>query len=250
VSGGPASKKISHRSRLFEQGQSQPETHMNIIPRLRWTRSPKHWEAVAGPIRLGFALEPTVLRDSELTHRSLTQIHSPVIIADVTYGGIETQGDGLLTHSSQTCLWIKTADCVPIFVLHPHSLALLHAGWRGLRGGLIQALAAKLSLRDCLFVLGPGISAKHYPVGEDVFGPWIEASPWVAKAFLLCDHAAGRRMLDLKLAIRLLLQDADSQISEDQIQDVPICTFSSPQWPSYRRSHPLQDRIWNYIYRK
>src|SRR3989338_1723234 len=80
---------------------------------------------------------------SEMTGNALTcqQVHGKNIIKTdgrKFYAGC----DGLLTQESQTLL-IKTADCLPVFFYFPEKkfMAGIHAGWRGLRKGIIKETA-------------------------------------------------------------------------------------------------------------
>jgi YfiH family protein len=82
--------------------------------------------------------------------------------------------DGHLAFAPKTALAVTLADCVPVFLAHPSGVVgLLHAGWRGVAGGIIdqaaQDLAARgLSLADCHAHLGPAICGKCYEVGPEV----------------------------------------------------------------------------------
>lgn len=82
--------------------------------------------------------------------------------------------DGHLTFAPATALAVTLADCVPVFLAHPSGIAgLLHAGWRGVAGGIVDQAAHVLavtgaSLADCDAHLGPAICGKCYEVGPDV----------------------------------------------------------------------------------
>ena len=49
-------------------------------------------------------------------------------------------GDGLVTQSTQHALMMMTADCLPVVLGNAEGteIANLHAGWRGLAGGIIE----------------------------------------------------------------------------------------------------------------
>lgn len=66
-----------------------------------------------------------------------------------------------------------TADCVPAFVcdIETPAVAIVHVGWRGLAGGVVEAALAALgarpqALRVCL---GPAIGGQAYEVGDEVY---------------------------------------------------------------------------------
>ncbi len=82
--------------------------------------------------------------------------------------------DGHLAFAPGTALAVTLADCVPVFLAHPSGIAgLLHAGWRGVAGGIVDQAAHVLavtgaSLADCDAHLGPAICGKCYEVGPEV----------------------------------------------------------------------------------
>ncbi|MDE0359044.1 MAG: laccase domain-containing protein, partial [Gammaproteobacteria bacterium] len=49
--------------------------------------------------------------------------------------------DGHATRRAGTLLAVSVADCVPVFVVAPRvrAVMLLHAGWRGVAGGILEA---------------------------------------------------------------------------------------------------------------
>lgn len=82
--------------------------------------------------------------------------------------------DGHLAFAPGTALAVTLADCVPVFLAHPSGVAgLLHAGWRGIAGGIVDQAADDLatngvSIADCDAHLGPAICGKCYEVGPEV----------------------------------------------------------------------------------
>jgi YfiH family protein len=82
--------------------------------------------------------------------------------------------DGHLALAPQTALAVTLADCVPVFLAHPSGVvALLHAGWRGVAGEIVDQAASDmaasgLAIADCAAHLGPAICRKCYEVGPEV----------------------------------------------------------------------------------
>lgn len=85
--------------------------------------------------------------------------------------------DGHATRAPGLLLTATLADCVPVFLADPaaRAVALLHAGWRGAAGGVVEsgiaAMAdafgsdpARLSVHA-----GPAICGRCYEVGPEVF---------------------------------------------------------------------------------
>lgn len=95
-------------------------------------------------------------------------------------GAYEAQGaipdtDALVTDAPGVALAISVADCVPVFVAGQGScggptLGLVHAGWRGMAGGIVAAAVDSLAAlgRLTLAIIGPSIGPCCFSVGDDV----------------------------------------------------------------------------------
>jgi YfiH family protein len=85
--------------------------------------------------------------------------------------------DGHATAVPGIVLCVTTADCVPVYVVDPEhpAVAVLHAGWRGAAGGVLERGISVLRERVGTDVtrlhlhLGPAICAHCYEVGPEVF---------------------------------------------------------------------------------
>lgn len=82
------------------------------------------------------------------------------------------KSDGLVTSSRGRVLTLLTADCLPVAIaaVDGSRLALLHAGWRGIEAGVIEAGVAAVG-GEVVAAIGPGAGPCCYAVGEDVAGP-------------------------------------------------------------------------------
>ena len=84
--------------------------------------------------------------------------------------------DGLTTKEKGILLMIKVADCIPVFLYDPASLAisLIHAGWRGTANGIIaqgvNTMKASFGTEPKTIKagIGPGIGGCCYEVKDDV----------------------------------------------------------------------------------
>jgi len=84
--------------------------------------------------------------------------------------------DGHVTGEPGVLLAVTVADCVPIYLAEPASgvLALLHAGWRGVAGGMLERGLAELeavaNVRavDIVMHCGVAICGECYEVGPEV----------------------------------------------------------------------------------
>jgi copper oxidase (laccase) domain-containing protein len=114
------------------------------------------------------------------------------------------------------------ADCLPIVLARrgaKPALAVLHAGWRGLSEGVVEAAAAPLG-GERAAALGPAIGPCCYEVG-----------PEVSRLFDDDLTAAGR--LDLWEAAERTLRRAGAV----DVERVDLCTRCHPElFFSHRRS--------------
>lgn len=109
-------------------------------------------------------------------------------------------GDGHLTRDPGVLLTVSVADCVPVYLLGPRSRAvgLLHAGWRGTAGGILEAGVASMWDRfgirpDELHVhLGPAIGGDRYEVGPEVYRALGLADPGAPAPLDLRAHLGDR----------------------------------------------------------
>ena len=109
------------------------------------------------------------------------------------------EGDGHLSPARGTAMAVSVADCVPVFVAHPSgATALLHSGWRGTAGRIVERAIAmlaerRLAPRDLVMHCGPSICGACYEVSPDVFtaltGRTVERPTTVDLRALIADQA-------------------------------------------------------------
>jgi YfiH family protein len=97
----------------------------------------------------------------------------------VTPGTVYDHCDGLWSDDPGRAMLLLSADCLPIAIARTNgaapAVAILHAGWRGLLGGIAAAGARALGRGRVAAAIGPGIGPCCYEVGEDVAAPFREA---------------------------------------------------------------------------
>ena len=148
--------------------------------------------------------------------------------------------DGLLSNNINHILEISVADCLPIFVYNKKNfcIGVVHAGWKGLKKGIIsnlsQALNSYDNLSDFKIFIGPSISQKNYEVKKD-FLEYFER-----EHFLINDD---KYYLDLKkIAVKQLALEGFKDIEVSK-----ICTFENQNFHSFRRNG-TEKRMRGYIY--
>lgn len=136
--------------------------------------------------------------------------------------------DAAVTTVAGAVLAVHTADCAPLLLEGPHAIAVVHAGWRGLVAGVVEAAAtvmADLGSAPTDAVLGPCIRPRCYEFAEpdlsvvaDRYGPTVRSTTaWGTPAL---DVAAGVRVACERLGVALL--------------DEGLCTACSPNHFSHR----------------
>jgi polyphenol oxidase len=130
------------------------------------------------------------------------------------------EADGHLVDEPGLAALVFVADCLPVALRGPGGVAIVHAGWRGLAGGIVAAAAVAVEASDA--AVGPGIGPCCYEVGDEVMGAFAG----------LGDGVAAGRMLDLpEIAGRLLLE-----AGVERIESAGLCTSCEAElFYSHRR---------------
>ena len=129
--------------------------------------------------------------------------------------------DGQATAARSLGVMVLAADCVPVALLAPGAVATLHAGWRGLAGGVLeQGVATLHTLSDgpIVAVLGPCAGPCCYEVGPEVHAA-------------LATGTGGRETVDLRLIARARLHAAGVA----SVSSVGGCTICDERFFSHRR---------------
>lgn len=137
------------------------------------------------------------------------------------------EADGHVTTLREVPLMVLAADCLPVAVRGPDGLAMLHCGWRGLAGTLIQDAVALVG--GTAAAIGPGIGPCCFEVGPDV----TDAFSGLGKGVL-----SGRKCDLFMVAERLLRASGVVDI-----ETAGICTFCcEDEFFSHRRDGGVTGR--------
>lgn len=163
----------------------------------------------------------------------LQQTHSTQVIdADNWQAGIA--GDAVINDRANVVCAILTADCLPVCLCDRQTgkVAAIHAGWRGLANGIIEATISRMQVNPAHLIawLGPAIGPRQFEVGNDVYQAFTQADRQAAKAFELQHN--DRYLADIyQLARQRLNASGVAQIAGGE-----YCTVSDPAtFYSYRR---------------
>ena len=163
----------------------------------------------------------------------LQQVHGCKVLTVNRDSAVDQLADAAFTTDSGVVATVMTADCLPLLLCDSAGtqVAAIHAGWRGLCNGVIEATLAKFSAPAKVMVyLGPAISQAAFEVGAEVRAAFVAQRADAAQAFRA--GAGDKFFADLYMLARLRLQ----QLGVSQIYGGHFCTYQQPQlFFSYRR---------------
>jgi polyphenol oxidase len=166
----------------------------------------------------------------------LSQVHG-VGVADLDAADLAADlgpADAGFTRRAGRVCAILTADCLPILLASDAGdlVAAAHAGWRGLAGGVIEAIIQALEVPPATLLawLGPAIGPGNFEVGSEVRDALLRQDPGADAAF--APNVRGRFMADLSLLARRRL----AALGVGRIYGGSQCTYADRErYFSHRR---------------
>ncbi|HDZ49423.1 hypothetical protein LCGC14_0265920 [marine sediment metagenome] len=180
----------------------------------------------------------------------------PLLWLNQTHGARVQQGyqpepadaDASIATSNKYACVVLTADCLPVMFCNRAGtqVAVAHAGWRGLAGGVLEATIAAMNTDpdDILVWLGPAISNAQFEVGPEVYGAFVAVHPDTAEAFDHSPYRLGHYMADLYRLARFRLE----ALGVNQISGGHFCTACESRFYSYRRDGGKTGRMASVIW--
>lgn len=146
----------------------------------------------------------------------LEQVHGSEVVSVRAASPEPLIADGLHTWTPGLALAIQTADCLPVLLCERGGRAVgaVHAGWRGLAGGILQAAVEAFDSPpgQLLAWLGPAIGPDHFEVGGEVRAAFLGSPPLASSREAVACFAPGPRpdtfLCDLYRLAALLLRAA------------------------------------------
>lgn len=188
-------------------------------------------------MRVGFAW--TGRADGDLSgdlgdrHPSWTwlhQVHGATVVtvaAPGEHAGVEA--DAAVTATVGCHLAVRTADCAPVVLAGHRSVGVVHAGWRGLAAGVVEAtVSAMEALGDAPAEahLGPCIRPGCY----EFDGPERARLAERYGEVVLASTTWGTPALDLPAAVTAALRGSGVPV----VHDTAGCTACDRRWYSHR----------------
>lgn len=162
--------------------------------------------------------------------------------------------DGIYTSTARLPVAVQTADCLPILFYHPDIVMAVHAGWRGLAGGILRTVTEVLAehgiaCQDVKVGMGPAISLASFEVGPELVEAFdknftdlgLQNPTWI-----LAKGQGDRWHLDLGLAA--VLNCLALGFSAQHLSCLRTCTRQqADMWHSYRRDGQKAGRNWSWV---
>jgi hypothetical protein len=200
--------------------------------------------------------EPAALLRPRQVHGSSVWVLEEVAVRPAEGGAAGVEADAIVSIRAATPVGVVTADCVPILVATGcgRAVAAVHAGWRGLAAGVIEAAARELRAAAARIGAGGALRAAVGPRIDrccyEVDAPVIE--PLRARFGERLDAALEpSRPAHARLDLGLLAQEAllRAGLEERHLEVLAdVCTAcSGGRFHSYRRDGPGAGRLVHFI---
>lgn len=173
----------------------------------------------------------------------LEQVHGTVV-ASADAPPSRVVADACIARRRGAVCVVMTADCLPVLLCDEAGTVVgaVHAGWRGLAAGVIEATvkAMRVAPHKLLAWLGPAISQEHFEVGEAVRTAFTMHDAQAASAFIPIPFAGEEKasggeqkyLADLYLLARQRL----NTIGVNRVFGGTECTYAQAErFFSYRR---------------
>jgi hypothetical protein len=177
----------------------------------------------------------------------LKQVHG-IEVANADSAACLPVADASVARHRHAVCAVMAADCLPVLLCDKRGtvVSAVHAGWRGLAAGVIEAAVRSMDVAPVHLMawLGPAISQRAFEVGDEVRAIFVSAYPLAEAAFI--PGLPGKWLADIYTLARLQLKT----LGVTQIYGGEYCTYSEPEnFFSYRRDG-VTGRQASFIYRE
>lgn len=168
----------------------------------------------------------------------VNQVHGIEVIDAAQSTCLQNADASFTTKPNVVCVTM-TADCLPVLLCDKAGtvVAAVHAGWRGLCDGVLEAAVSNMPVQasEILVWLGPAIGPKAFEVGNEVRAQFIAKDAQAENAF----KAQGNKWLGdiYQIARQRLNQLGVTQIYGGSVNE-NFCTYTdATRFYSFRRDH-------------
>lgn len=175
----------------------------------------------------------------------LEQTHSTYVheVTEHTQPFLPIHADAIITRQTGVACMIMTADCLPIVLSNADGseVGCIHAGWRGLVGGVIENTVNAMQSPAVFAWLGAAIGAARFEVGAEVYEAFTQHHPDAASAFT--SYGTGKYLADIYQLASQRLQ----QLGVQHISGGTQCSYQQADlFYSYRHT-PKTGRMATFV---
>ena len=166
---------------------------------------------------------------------------------NVPFGATEIKGDAVVSHTPGLVCSVKVADCMPVLFAarDGSSVGAVHAGWRGLSGGVLERTVAAMRVAPEQVVawMGPCIGPTAFEVGEEVRAAFVAHDALAAQYFVPRETPA-KFLCDMYSIARQRLR----AIGVTDVSGGEYCTFTQPELFFSHRREPITGRMAAFVW--
>jgi len=175
----------------------------------------------------------------------LKQVHGNVV-ANADLANCLPEADACIARHRDSVCVVMTADCLPVLLCDTAGsvVGAVHAGWKGLAAGVIEATvkAMEVDPKNLMAWLGPAISQSAFEVGDDVRAVFVEADAKAADAFIQGEN--GKWLADIYALARLRL----NALGITNIYGGEFCTYRDRERFFSHRRDGVTGRMGTFIW--
>lgn len=182
----------------------------------------------------------------------LNQVHGNRVVEADTPGF--HQADASYSFRPGAVCAVLTADCLPVLLCDKKGtcVAAVHAGWKGLLAGILEATVEAISQnpayptippKNILAWLGPAIGKDAFMVQEEVRVLFIKKNPILHQAFTY--QSTNQWYADIYALARFMLHT----VNVTAIYGGEFCTYQNKQFFSFRRDQGTTGRMASLVWR-
>jgi YfiH family protein len=173
------------------------------------------------------------------------QVHGATVVRAEARRSFDksARADAIVGDDPAKVLSVRVADCVPILLATEDgkTVAAVHAGWRGVVAGAVNAAVAQLNGHGskCFAAIGPCIGGDAFEVGPEVLAEFVAAFDGDAP---IVRRVGEKGHVDLREAVKLQLLRAG--VPADRIDTTDRCTHhDADEFFSHRRENGVTGRM-------
>jgi len=160
------------------------------------------------------------------------QTHSKNIGVVTSTTDIFPNTDALITNIPGICIFVRTADCVPILLYDPvqKAVAAIHSGWKSTLQEISKHTIDRMQKeygtqpKNLIASIGPSIGPEVYEVGPEVIEQF--KNHFTFDNYITPVKNSDKGLLNLwKINHQILI---DSGVPKEQIEVAGMCTYSNP----------------------